>query len=83
MRKAFSFLAGLVVGASVGAVVAILFAPSSGPELQRKVRTRVQEIIDEGKRAAEARRVELEAELEAFKRSAPVVIEETPEQSEA
>jgi len=80
MRKVISFLAGLLAGAAVGAAVAMLLAPSSGPELQERVRTRVQDLIKEGKRAATARRVELETQLEAFKRGAPVVIETTPEQ---
>jgi gas vesicle protein len=77
MRRAISFLIGVVSGAMVGAAVAILLAPSSGQELQGQMRSRVQELIEEGRRAAAARRTELEAQLEAFKRGAPVVIEST------
>jgi gas vesicle protein len=79
MRRAISFLIGVVSGAMVGAVVAILLAPSSGQELQGRMRGRVQELIEEGRRAAAARRAELEDQLEAFKRGAPVVIESTGE----
>lgn len=75
MRKAFSFLAGLLAGALVGAAGAILLAPYSGTEMQEEIRARVQELIEEGRRAAAARRAELEAQLEAFKRGAPVTIE--------
>ena len=75
MRRAFSFLIGLLSGAMVGAAVAILLAPTSGQELQKRVRTRVENLIEEGQRAAAARRVELETQLEAFKRGTPVTIE--------
>lgn len=80
MRKTASFLVGLLAGAVVGAVVALLLAPYSGSDLQERVRTRVQELIEEGRRTAAVRRAELEAQLEAFKRGAPVAIETTPEQ---
>ena len=83
MRKIVSFLVGLLAGAVVGAAVAILLAPYSGPELQQRVRARAQRLIEEGRRAAAARRAELEAQLEAFKRGAPVTIETTPEQPQA
>lgn len=80
MRKAFSFLAGLLAGATVGTAAAILLAPYSGPELQERIRTRVQGLIEEGRRAAVARQAELEAQLEAFKRGTPVTVEAAPEQ---
>jgi gas vesicle protein len=83
MRRAFSFLIGLVSGAMVGAAVTILLAPTSGQELQERVRTRVEGLIEEGKRAAAARRIELETQLEAFKRGTPVTIEPTPEHPQA
>ena len=81
MRKLVSFLAGLLAGAVVGAAAAILLAPYSGTELQDRARSRVQALIEEGKRAAAARRAELEAQLDAFKRGTPVTIETTPEEA--
>ncbi len=83
MRKVFSFLVGFLAGAAVGAVAAILLAPYSGTELQERARTRVQALVEEGRRAAAARRAELEAQLNAFKRGAPVTVETAPEQSQA
>ena len=80
MRKTISFLIGAFSGAIVGAVVAILLAPSSGQELQGQMRTRVQGLIEEGRRAAAARRAELEIQLDAFKRGDPVAIETAAEQ---
>ena len=81
MRKIVGFLAGLLAGAVVGAAAAILLAPHSGPELQEQVRSRVLGLVEEGRRAAAARRAELEAQLEAFKRGTPVTIETTPEEA--
>ncbi len=80
MRKWLSFLIGALSGAMVGAAIAILLAPRSGQELQGQMRARVQGLIDEGRLAAAARRAELEAQLDAFKRGAPVVVETAVEQ---
>ena len=83
MRRTISFLAGLFAGVVVGAAAAMLLAPYSGSELQERMRTRVQELIEEGKQAAAVRRAELEAQLEAFKRGTPVTLETAPEQPQA
>lgn len=83
MRKTVSLLIGLLAGAVVGAAAATLLAPYSGTELQQRMRARVQELIEEGRRAASARRAELEAQLEAFKRGTPVTIEATSEPPQA
>jgi len=74
MRKTVSFLIGLLAGAVVGVTAAMLLTPTSGSELQQRLRSRVQELVDEGKKAANARRAELEAQLEAFKRGRPVKV---------
>jgi gas vesicle protein len=84
MRKTLFLIMGVLAGAVVGAAAATLLAPSSGKELQGRVRTRVQELIEEGKRAAAARRAELQAQLEGFKHGTPVTISEsTPDQPAA
>ena len=75
MRKTFSFLVGIAAGAVVGAVVAVLLAPEAGSDLQQRLRARIGELIEEGKSAADARRAELEAQLDAFKRGAPITID--------
>lgn len=82
MRKTVNFLAGVLAGAVVGGVAALLLAPYSGSELQGQMRARAQALIEEGKRAAAARRAELEAQLEAFKRGARAAIETVPEQDQ-
>ena len=79
MRKTIFLLVGFVAGAAVGAAAAILLAPSSGAELQGRIRTRAQDLLEEGKRAAAARRAELAAQLESFKRGTPVPLESPSE----
>ena len=73
MRKTFFLLLGVLAGALVGAAAALLLTPYSGKELQGQIRTRAQELIEQGKQAAAARRTELQAQLEAFKRGTPTV----------
>jgi gas vesicle protein len=75
MRKVFAFLAGLLVGFLTGGVVAILLAPQSGAELQHQIQSGVQRLVEEGKSAAEARRVELETQLESFKQGRPITLQ--------
>jgi gas vesicle protein len=70
MRRIVSFLAGAMCGAIVGAVAALLLAPASGLELRQDLRSRVSDLVAEGRRAAQDRRAELEAQLAALKRPA-------------
>jgi gas vesicle protein len=63
MNRFLSFITGAVLGAVVGASVAILMAPMSGEELQGQIRTRITDIQDEVQRAATDKRAELEAQL--------------------
>jgi gas vesicle protein len=62
------FLFGLLCGVAVGWVIGSLLAPRSGREVQEELRHRIELVIEEGRRAAEARKAELEAELQAAKR---------------
>ena len=72
MRKTFSFLGGLILGVITGGTVALLLAPESGPELQREIQAYMDHLIEEGKMAADARRREMEQQLDAFKRGHPL-----------
>ena len=68
MRRFFSFLMGTLTGALVGAAVALLFAPTSGEELQSRARERVTSLRDEVREAYDARVAQLEAELESLRK---------------
>jgi gas vesicle protein len=68
MDKTLDFLGGLLLGALVGAGVAILLAPQSGADTQAALRARVDGVIEGGRRAAAERRAELEAQFAEAKR---------------
>jgi gas vesicle protein len=67
MQKVFSFMAGVIMGGLVGAIAAILFAPASGEELRFQLQERSIHLKDDIKGVAEARRAELERELERLR----------------
>jgi gas vesicle protein len=64
-REGGGFLTGLVIGAAVGAVVALLFAPASGEETRRLVRRRAKAIE---RQAASAWMAERDAARHALRR---------------
>jgi gas vesicle protein len=67
MSKVTGFLAGLMSGAIVGSVSALLLAPMSGRELQTRAKDQFDNLVDDARSAAETKRVQLEAQLEALK----------------
>ncbi|HLV45154.1 MAG TPA: YtxH domain-containing protein [Aggregatilineales bacterium] len=67
MNKFLSFLAGMVLGALIGAGVALLFAPMSGQDLRSSAQSRAQRTVDEVRSAVAEERRRLETELEALK----------------
>jgi gas vesicle protein len=69
MRQFMNFLAGAMCGALVGAVTALLMAPSSGEVLQQRLRDRTMSMRDEIREAYETRMAQLEAELETLRKS--------------
>jgi len=75
VRKVLNFLAGFFVGGLSGAVAGLLLAPYRGTELQEQIRRRVDELMEEGRKAAEARQAELERQLEAFRTGESITIE--------
>ena len=71
MGKISGFLAGVMSGAIVGAVAALLLAPMSGHELQTQTRDQFDHLIEDARHAAETKRVQLEAQLAALKAPKP------------
>jgi gas vesicle protein len=67
MRRLFSFLAGVVIGGLVGAVLALLLTPVSGKNIQAQLRERVEYIQLEVQKAATEQRAELERQLAALR----------------
>ena len=68
MGKILAFLGGVLSGAIVGAVSALLLTPASGTDLKQQAQQRYTDMLDEGRKAGEARRAAVIAEFEALKR---------------
>jgi gas vesicle protein len=67
MRGLMNFLTGALMGAVVGATLALLLTPESGNDLRGQIRDRAQSVQDEMRRAAHDRRAELEEQLAAMR----------------
>lgn len=67
MSRVLRVIAGMLVGATLAIGLVLLFAPQSGDELRRKIQERIQDILVEGRQAAEERRLELTAQFENLK----------------
>jgi gas vesicle protein len=68
MRRIFTFFSGVVLGALVGAAVALLLTPASGEQLRGDIQTRYIELKEEVQQAADMRRQELEEQLRELRR---------------
>ncbi len=68
MRRLMSFLSGILSGAVVGAIAAILLAPTSGKEMLGGIQGRADHLVDNLKAAVGQERQRLEAELASLKR---------------
>jgi gas vesicle protein len=77
MSKVTGFLAGLMSGAIVGSVSALLLAPMSGRDLQTRAKDQFDHLVEDARSAAESKRVQLEAQLEAMKAPKPRETETT------
>jgi LPS O-antigen subunit length determinant protein (WzzB/FepE family) len=70
-KKFFGFVFGGLVGAAIGAGVALLFAPESGEELRADIRERGDKVVGEIKDAAAMRRAQLQDRLNTLRHPAP------------
>ncbi|MEM7330465.1 MAG: YtxH domain-containing protein [Chloroflexota bacterium] len=67
MNKMFSFLAGALCGALIGAVTAILLAPASGEDLRSGAQARWNEAMAEAQKAREETQKRLETQFAQMK----------------
>ena len=67
MKRLINFLTGFIVGMSLGAAIGLLLAPQSGSETLTLVRGRVNEVMEEGRQAAERTRADAYARLADLK----------------
>ncbi len=66
MRRMFGFFIGVVLGGSVGAIVALLLAPEPGEALRVHIRERGAGLLAEIRQAGDTRRIELQERLETL-----------------
>ncbi|MDZ7344481.1 MAG: YtxH domain-containing protein [candidate division KSB1 bacterium] len=71
-NRGADFLKGFLIGGSIGAVLALLFAPKSGSELRAEIRRKSREYYDEA-----------DAKLGELKGQAAEIIEQGKRQAEA
>ena len=67
MRRMFGFLIGIFVGGLVGSMIALLMAPESGENLRLQLRNRGQNLANDIRHSADARRIELRNRLESMR----------------
>jgi gas vesicle protein len=67
MTKLFSFLAGMICGALVGTVLALLLTPDSGEQLRATALNRWEAALSEARQAMDQTRQELEQQFEQMK----------------
>ena len=70
MSKSSKFMAGALLGATVGSILAVLFAPKSGEELRKDLQEKSAQIIDEVQKAASQAQQEMEKEISSVKEEA-------------
>lgn len=93
-NRGADFFKGFLIGGSIGAVIALLLAPKSGPELRADIRRKSRELYDEteetlgewkaeaaeviehGKRQAEALRTQAEAKITEARAKAEQLVSE-------
>ena len=67
MRRSFSFLIGTMVGGTIGAALALLFAPSAGEDLRIQINDRAQGFVSDIRHASNTKRIELQDRLETLR----------------
>jgi gas vesicle protein len=74
MRSIMSFIVGITFGAAVGAIVALLFAPSSGQELRGNIKTqadaqyaKMQEQYQKGMTELQTRMDKMSSDLQGMR----------------
>jgi gas vesicle protein len=67
MSRLFSFLFGALLGGLVGSSLVLLLTPESGENLRQRMRANAENIQQEVRQAAAAKRTELEQQLDTLR----------------
>jgi gas vesicle protein len=63
MNKFISFVTGAVLGGLISAATVLLLTPKSGDAVRDEIKHEVDTILEEGRRAMDTRRREMESQL--------------------
>ncbi len=83
MRDTINFLSGMILGAAIGAITALLFAPQSGAELRANLQ---EQAIAERQRLQallEQQMAELQPQIEKLQQDIQTVLQRTEQLAEA
>jgi len=69
MRGFLRFSHGVMWGVAFGAAIGVLLAPKSGQKFRQSIVDYTNYVIEEGKRAGEVRRQELEQQFDQMRRT--------------
>ena len=71
MGKFGSFINGFLIGAVGAAAIVLLITPKSGNQVRDDLKREVDEILDEGRKASDLKRQEMENQLNQLRGQSP------------
>jgi len=77
MRDTINFLAGLILGAAIGAVTALLLAPQSGAELRANIQEQAMAERQRLQALYEQQMAELQPQLDKLQKDVQSVLDQT------
>jgi gas vesicle protein len=61
--RVLNFIYGVLIGAALGAILVLLTTPQSGQDIQSAAKEKFDKLVEEGRKASNARKAELEARM--------------------
>lgn len=77
MKNASNFFAGMIVGAVIGAVAALLYAPQSGPELRANLQKQADAERQQLRTLYEKQLGELQSQVDKVHKDVQTALEQT------
>ena len=82
MKDTINFLAGMILGAAIGAVTALLFAPQSGADLRANIQEQAMAERQRLQALYEKQMAELQPQLDKLQKDIQSVLEQTTKMAE-